>query len=339
MAEARQVRNLYVHFPFCRSKCTYCALYSKVGVSEGARAEYVGKLAREIGALAESRGEGNPFDTVYFGGGSPALCELKPIFASLRTLLGEGCEFTVELHPHDVTAAKLAELKAGGVNRLSIGVQSTDDKTLAAMGRGYTAKEALAAVELARGCFENVGIDLIVGYPGDPNAMTAPFGGLCDLIRHCSVYSLQNERGLKGVPSDEEILDKLREIAEYLEDHGLRRYEISNYSYPGYECSHNLATWRGEDYIGLGEGAFGRVGLDRTKNARVVETVDERTDRIERGIFALRTRDGLDTAGNDEWRRILERFAAEGLVRQTGTLFSLTARGTEVCDTILAELI
>lgn len=322
MAEISEVPNLYVHFPFCRAKCTYCSLYSKVGVSAEARQAYVSKLAERISGR---------FKTVYFGGGSPALCDLRPIFARL-----EGAdEFTVELHPNDITEAKLAELKAGGVNRLSIGVQSLDDKILAEMGRGYTKVEAFKAIELARKSFDNVGIDLIIGYPGDASRVD----GLSELgLTHASVYSLQNERGLKDVPEDDWVLDRLKEAAEYLESIGLKRYEISNYAREGYECRHNFAVWRGEDYLGLGEGAFGRVGLNRTKNGKVYETVDERFDRLERKIFRLRTREGLDASGEPEWLKSLDCFVEEGLLKRDGWIYRLTSRGMEVCDSILAQI-
>lgn len=337
MADSSAVKNLYVHFPFCRAKCTYCSLYSKVGVSESARAEYVRKLANEISSALTPNHQ--PLTTIYFGGGSPALCDLRPIFEKLRGAE----EFTVELHPLDVTKAKLAELKAGGVNRISMGVQSLDDKTLAAMGRGYTVEEALRAFELVRKYFDNAGIDLIVGYPSDESWLGRGDGPKAvrrfSLMTHCSVYSLQNERGLKGVPKDEWVLDRLIEVADELKAMGLGRYEISNYAREGYECKHNLAVWRGEDYLGLGEGAFGRIGLDRTKNGKIYETVSERADQLERKLFRLRTREGLDASGEEAWTRMLDSFVTEGLLTREGAIYRLTDRGTEVCDTILVNLI
>lgn len=340
MAEA--IPNLYVHFPFCRRKCTYCALYSKIGVSESARADYVAALARELTRRCDGRGAQAPFKTVYFGGGSPALCDLRPLFAVLAPYIAPETEFTVELHPSDVTAAKLDELKALGVNRLSMGIQSLDDRTLAAMGRGYTVREALAAFEKAKKRFDNAGIDLIVGYPGDLSwtdltAWTARFR-LFD-VTHCSVYSLQNERNLKDVPSDDWILDRLREVSAELASVGLVRYEISNYAKPGFACRHNLATWRGEDYLGLGEGAYGRVGLTRTKNGRVTDVLTPQADALERKIFRLRTTEGLDAGDSPHWLPILDEFVREGLLIKAGTLYRLTPRGTEVCDSILAELL
>jgi len=343
--------NLYVHFPFCRRKCAYCALYSRTGVSQADRDAYARKVAEEIlrfdGAVWNLR----PAGTIYFGGGSPALCDLKPIFSALRLQLSTTTEFTVELHPLDVNATLLETLKAGGVNRISMGVQSFDDATLAAMGRGYTTEEAVRAFELVKRYFDNAGIDLIVGFPGGPGLRRAPLKRFAELgLRHCSVYSLQNERGLENVPDDDVVLDGIRETAEELKTLGLERYEISNYAAPGYECRHNLAVWRGEDYVGLGEGACGRIGLRRTRGRRAAsgliyesETLSPAEDIKERTIFRLRTREGLDTANFPEWRPILDRFVGEGLLtvsyQRPSTIYHLTARGAEVCDSILAAII
>ena len=169
------VGNLYVHFPFCRRKCRYCALYSHVGVPASARAAYVRQLAASVGSLAEGLARWGVADggfgklmTVYFGGGSPAICDLRPLLAALAPHRTAETEFTVELHPLDVADDVLGMLRDGGVNRISMGVQSLDDATLAAMGRGYTAAEAARAFARVTRVFGNAGIDLIVGYRGDP---------------------------------------------------------------------------------------------------------------------------------------------------------------------------
>ena len=119
---------------------------------------------------------------------------------------------------------------------------------------------------------------------------------------------------------------------------GLESYEISNYAVPGYECRHNLAVWRGEDYIGLGDGACGRIGLKRTKFGKE-ETVTVEFDEKERRLFRLRTREGLDASGRPEWKQTLQKYAQEGLLTQSGEVYRLTERGMEVCDSILAELV
>ena len=371
--------NLYVHFPFCRRKCSYCALYSRVGVSQADRDAYVLRLASEVDKIGQTR-----FDklrTVYFGGGSPALCDLRPLLQALRPLLKNGgdnrqttsdkrgleTEFTVELHPLDVAEDLLKALRDGGVNRISMGVQSLNDATLADMGRGYTLAEAERAFALVKRHFDNGGIDLIVGYPGDEVEVKG-VGGQWNLqrlshwgLRHCSVYALQNERGLKNVPSDDWTLDRLRQIAIGLKEMGLERYEISNYAVPGYECRHNLAVWRGEDYVGLGEGACGRVGLTRTVGRKTgVETssVTPEEDLKERTLFRLRMREGVALSQLRKWgqppglqggqtpcqggktlEEILEKHVKEGLLAKNGEIYRLTERGTEVCDSILAELV
>ena len=162
-------------------------------------------------------------------------------------------------------------------------------------------------------------------------------------LSHCSVYSLQNERGLEGVSPDDAVLDRVGEIAAELATIGLSRYEISNYALSGRECRHNFAVWRGEDYFGLGEGACGRIGLSRTRNSGTrlesVESVSPDFDVRERRIFRLRTREGLDASGFPEWTDVLARHVADGLLTSVGCVYHLTQRGMEVCDTILADLV
>ena len=261
--------------------------------------------------------------------------------------MAANCEFTVELHPLDVTRDLLATLRSGGVNRISMGVQSLDDATLAHMGRGYTADEAESAFALVKEYFDNAGIDLIVGYPvSSGNARLerlAKWG-----LRHCSVYSLILEAhsilakmvGKQGLalPSDDAVLDRIRDVSRFLKSIGLRRYEISNYAAPGFECRHNMSVWRGEDYIGLGEGAHGRIGLVRTESGEA-ETVSPETDEKERHLFRLRTIEGLNASGHPEWIKSLEKFADEGLLAKDGEIYRLTERGSEVCDSMLAELV
>ena len=338
--------NLYIHFPFCRRKCAYCALHSRAGQSAAAREAYAADLAGQIAALRPRP----PFSTIYFGGGSPALCELGPLSDALRPLLGPDTEFTVELHPLDVTREKLEELKALGVNRVSMGLQSLDDDILARMGRGYTFAEAERAFYLIKEHFDNAGIDLIVGYPGEAAALLPRHARLAKWgLAHCSVYSLileeksilarQVASGATTVPDDDTVLNRISIVSRFLADLGLVRYEISNYAKPGCECRHNLATWRGEDYLGLGEGAAGRVGLKRTMNGEVVETLSPERDRRERRLFQLRTRDGISAEGFPEWLAVLEDHVKNGLLARAGDRYRLTERGTEVCDSILADLV
>ena len=382
MGEA--VKNLYVHFPFCRGKCTYCALYSKAGVSPADREAYVISLTRSISPIF-TNGDGSqhsaPLSTIDFGGGSPALCDLRPLFKVLNPLIDKNTEFSVELHPLDVTKETLHVLKDGGVNRVSMGLQSLNDDVLKHMRRGYTFNEAERAFHLIKEYFNNAGVDLIIGYPGDTWGQSPRLQRLADWgLKHCSAYSLILEEKSAlfklaqtgTVPlkmySDEEIMDELSFLSHFLRNIGLRRYEISNYSIPGYECRHNMATWSGEDYYGLGIGAHGRIGLKRTRNwwgqapktgtgtpiysssltsipftqwgqSPEVETISEDFDFKERKLFSLRTAKGLNAGDCPHWIKSLDKFAEEGLLQKENLVYRLTERGFEVCDSILAELI
>ena len=367
--------NLYVHFPFCRAKCAYCALHSRAGSTPEARRAYCARLAAELatwgtvpripGTDPEKAGTVPTLSTIYFGGGSPALCDLSPLFTALRKwgtdpkMLGTVPEFTVELHPLDARPEVLEMLKKGGVNRVSMGVQSLDDDVLKAMGRLHTVAEAAAAFRAVRAAgFTNAGIDLIAGWPGTtPDSWRSTLARATALgLDHCSVYTLIREpktrldlalrRGELALPSDDAALAQIDAARAALAEAGLVRYEISNYARPGCECRHNLAVWRGEDYVGLGEGAHGRRGLVRTASG-VETTVTPEEDAVERALFSLRTREGLSldriarlwpilAPRLPAWREKLEFFKRQGLLQDA---YRLTSRGAEVCDSILADLV
>ena len=346
--------NLYAHFPFCRAKCAYCALHSRAGSTAEARRAYCERIAGQIMALDVA----SNLSTIYFGGGSPALCDLSPLFDALR-VRGNDCEFTVELHPLDAQPQVLERLRAGGVNRISLGVQSLDDGALKAMGRLHTAAEAEAAFRAVRAAgFANAGIDLIAGWPGTTTeSWRTTLARAVELgLDHCSVYTLIREpktrldlavrRGELALPSDDAALAQIDAARAALAEAGLVRYEISNYARPGYECRHNLAVWRGEDYVGLGDGAHGRIGLVRTASG-VETSVTSEEDAVERALFSLRTREGVSlervarlwpilAPRLPAWHETLEFFKRQGLLQDA---YRLTQRGAEVCDSILAELI
>lgn len=366
--------NLYVHFPFCRRKCAYCALYSVAGKSEAFRNEYVEKLSNAI------RKSSCQFKTVYFGGGTPALCDLRPIFNALQNKLHNDYEWTVELSPLDVTYARMKEFYTAGVNRISMGVQSLDDETLKSMKRGHTAEDALIAFKTIREAgFSNAGIDIIAGYPSQSqNAWARTLEKLAEFSPdHCSVYSLIHEEGtlldrevkngILRLPDDDTALDELIMAREVLGALSLERYEISSYAKKGFECKHNLSVWRGEDYLGLGAGAHGRIGRYRTlgtfenltplfpfgDEAHISDSVEltEQEDALERVFFRLRTSEGLNldmmadefpvlSCRVEEWKKKLFRLKDEGFIvpLQNGNVFKLSDRGMEVCDAILSEL-
>ena len=349
--------NLYLHFPFCRSKCAYCALHSHVGRSDEERRAYVERMVSDLESFFSASG-GKPLSTLYFGGGTPALCDLSPIFEVIgRQCRSDDFEFTVELNPLDVSPGLLSGLRQCGVNRISMGVQSFDDIVLRSMGRPHSADQAREAWRMIRDAgFDNAGIDLICGWPCGSEAVAPSDAWMRTLDSaaalnpdHCSVYTLILEPGTRlaaavdsghvSLPSDDFALAELAEAERTLGRIGLERYEISSFAKPGKECCHNLATWRGEDYSGIGEGACSREG-----------------NAVSRVIFRLRLlKEGFSPskAAADfpelaprvgEWSETLDRFAAEGLLTvvasgENSPTYLLTPRGTEVCDTILAELV
>lgn len=311
--------------------------------------------------------EGEPL-TVYFGGGSPALCGLAPLAGALAPLVraaGE-VEFTVELHPLDATDAVLGALRRLGVNRVSMGVQSLDDAALAAMGRLHTAAEAEAAFRRARRAFPNAGLDLIAGWPGVSAAAWRATLGRALALRpvHMSCYALIREpktrldlmarRGEVAIPGDDAALAQIDEAREAFSSAGLARYEVSNYAIPGFECRHNLAVWRGEDYTGIGEGAHGREGLVRTvglASGYERRAVAAGEDAVERALLSLRTAAGLDLSAAARrwpmlapripaWRDELAALEREGILRRPSPcVFAPTSRGFEVCDAVMAALL
>jgi len=352
--------NLYVHFPFCESRCAYCALKARAGVSPAVRRDYCKRIADELAARRDE-----VYETVYFGGGSPGSCDLDPILRVLCGRFAHDAEFTVELHPRDVTSSRLALLRAGGVNRVSLGVQSLDDATLDAMRRGHTANQAEVAFRALKNVFPNAGFDLIAGYPGVSDASwRRTLDRACALApAHVSCYTLIREphtmldlavrRGQLDLPSDDVALDHFAWACEAFASVGLVRYEVSNFARPGYVCRHNLAVWRGADYVGLGDGAHGRLGLRRTVgegSAYRVTTCTPEADARERALFALRLAEGLDLAGIvrrqpllahcvSVWRDTLRSLISSGIVHASAPdRYALTARGMEVCDAVLAEL-
>lgn len=287
----------------------------------------------------------------------------------------------MELNPASATRGVLETLLRSGATRLSFGVQSFDDGVLRRAGRRHDAQTAREAVrEAARLGFRDAGIDLIAGLPGDGAATwrrtleeTLRLG-----LKHVSVYALtvepgtplaeERERGAWEPPDDGEMLERLALAEELLGGAGFARYEISNYAQPGFECRHNLAVWRGEDYLGLGPSAASRAGLRRWTRSRGPEqyvaaleagreppcsedeTLSARADAVERAIFALRLAEGLDTSALQrrfpaqaelfkEWDATLALEAERGLAEKTPEgAWRLTARGREVCDAILGDL-
>jgi putative oxygen-independent coproporphyrinogen III oxidase len=266
--------GIYVHWPFCRSKCPYCDFNSHVR-EQVDQARWRQALLVELDHYAQSTA-GRRLDSVFFGGGTPSLMPPSTVAAVIERVghhwpMSPDVEITLEANPTSVEAANFADLAAAGVNRVSLGVQALDDGALKFLGRGHNAAEALAALDLARKHFRRFSFDLIYARPGQtPGSWAAELKRALDLAgEHLSVYQLTIEantafegayrRGEFVMPTEEIAADLFEATQSTLDAAGLPAYEISNHARPGAECRHNLVYWRGGDYLGVGPGAHGRL--------------------------------------------------------------------------------
>ena len=279
---------LYIHVPFCRRKCRYCAFYSEpLPRGDEARPElWADALLEEMRLEAEVLGR-RSVETVFFGGGTPSL--LSPSLtgrildeAAALFSLEAGAEISMEANPESMTEEKARGFRAAGVNRVSLGVQALDDELLAVLGRVHDKKAALAAFSaLRKAGFTNTGLDLMWGLPGQSAAdWKAQLAEACALSpEHLSCYGLMLEEGTPlfrereklPLPSEEEAAAMYEEGGALLEAAGYRQYELSNYAKEGFACRHNEGYWQGKDYLGLGPAAVSCLGNVRRSNKADLE--------------------------------------------------------------------
>ena len=323
---------LYVHWPFCASKCPYCDFNSHV--RERVDAARFGRALRAELAGEAARAGRRRLASVFFGGGTPSLMPPEVVAGLLEDAarlfeLPDELEITLEANPTSVEAAKLRAFRAAGVNRLSLGVQSLDAEALAFLGRRHSAGEAIAALEHARATFPRLSFDLIYARPGQEEAAWRAElrRALALAADHLSLYQLtiepgtrfatEHARGAFALPEDEAAAAMYRATAEEATGFGLEPYEVSNYARPGAESRHNLTYWRYGDYLGIGPGAHQRLGLDgallaarrhrgpeawlerveRDGHGRVEEEALPPPDRAREALLmGLRLREGIDPA-------------------------------------------
>lgn len=266
--------RIYVHVPFCRSKCHYCNFYS-LNTSEDIPG-YLSALKTEFRVRSQIfddhffRNPGNDLDSVYIGGGTPSVLsdsqfeELLGIFDSFSVK-----EFTVEMNPETVTAEKAVLLRKHGVNRVSLGVQSTKNDILARIGRTHRFETVPHSLQILRDSgISNISIDFITGFSGQEKTDADKFVEIARrFARHISVYSLEYEGKIIKVMDEDAERDLFDYLKSELQDAGFHRYEISNFALDGYESAHNTAYWNREPYLGLGPGAASFDGKQREENA------------------------------------------------------------------------
>jgi oxygen-independent coproporphyrinogen-3 oxidase len=361
--------------PFCEAKCTYCDFFSVPGEGQDLQGTLDALLVE-----AERRAPRRP-RTVYLGGGTPSYYPVEDLARLLDGLdrsssfRSSASEVTCECNPESLDLEKARALRELGVDRLSIGFQSLDPRILSLFGRVHTREQSLAAFEAARTAgFERLSIDLIYGVPGQElEAWEAELDRIAALApEHISAYQLTYEEGtLMYSWSEERSLDRLseeRELAFFqaahhrLQAHGYNAYEVSNFSFYGYECLHNLNYWRNGHYVGIGPSAVSKLGVTRFGNPRQIvawrqalsagrlpavweETPDEGTRLGETWWLGLRTREGLSPGearsraglaeGSDPSAELASELLARGFLEQAdGDRLRLSERGWPVADAI-----
>ncbi len=343
--------RVYLHIPFCRSKCGYCDFCS--GHPLELKDRYLAALRRE----RNLRLRPGPLDSVYWGGGTPSLLspgELRPLMEGL--CLAPGAEVTIEANPEDILPENLAGWSALGINRISVGVQSLRDDELAALGRRRSVREARTAMDALAGSWQNWSVDLIAGAAGQTCASL--LATLDEVVGHgpphLSLYALEVKPGSAVEALDGDAMaDLLSEAWGFLEAEGYRHYEISNFCRPGRESRHNLGYWRRDPYCGLGASAHSFEDGVRSWNLDAPEAYvraleagegaregEERLDaaqaRWEELLLQLRLDEGVERAcvRPADWRPLLD----AGLAAARGERVALTGRGMLVFNEVALYL-
>lgn len=387
MTASSNSSGLYVHVPFCDGKCHYCAFYS-LPYSRPRAEAWLEAVQAELAAARRLLPHFAP-ETLFMGGGTPSMLE-PDLLESLLELINRmvvpqpSREWTCEANPGSLDTLKSSLLRDHGVNRISLGVQSLADPVLQRLGRRHSASDVLRSVSaIQEAGYDNWNLDLIACVPGV--GLDAWRRTLLDAVAlgspHLSVYSLTRDEGSRlaceigtgrsRLLDDEEQLQMLDEAEAILTREGFRRYEISNYARPGFECRHNLSCWRGENYLGLGCAASSRLGRRRWTNppdlasyadawkgagqtlpaTADTEELTPETDALERLIFGLRMAEGVNldailtvtglqnSSHGTRWNAILVRLEKEGLLQGESGRWWLTARGRALADHVAVELI
>jgi len=369
---------LYVHWPFCVSKCPYCDFNSHVrsAIDQDIwREALLADLAHEARLLP-----GRRLSSIFFGGGTPSLMEPPTVGAIIEAATthwqsADKVEITLEANPNSVEAARFADLAQAGVNRVSLGLQSFDDSALAFLGRAHSAREGFAALATAQKHFRRVNFDLIYALPGDTeDSWAATLGQALSLgTSHLSLYQLTIEPGTRFAamvarrefePLEPDAAASLYELTDAMTSAGgMPAYEISNHARSGQESRHNLTYWRYGDYAGIGPGAHGRRLGRRTVRHKKPENFLSALARNGHGIaeeaplssaeaadealvMGLRLSEGIDPHAIADRFGLpgivspdrIERLVASGHLKRSGSRIALTARGRLLLDYILGQI-
>lgn len=365
------MKGLYIHIPFCMQKCKYCDFISYAGREEKIR-EYLDALYSEM-----KKYKGTEIDTVFIGGGTPSVLSAKDIGVLCQNIkqsfsLSHDCEITMESNPGTLTEEKISAMLHGGINRISVGVQSFDDNELNIIGRIHTADDAYNNICLLKKCgFDNINIDLMTALPNQnmeslqktlKTAVSLP-------VTHISAYSLiiedntplerEYSRGELILPTEDEDREMYQYTVGYLAEQGFNRYEISNFSKPGYECRHNIKYWECREYIGLGTAAHSYINSERFSNAdslcaylageigeRITLTENDKISefmmmglRMQKGVSVAEFKNRFGLNIKEFFAPQLEKFISLDLMEEKNGCYRLTDKGIDISNSIMCEFI
>lgn len=372
--------ELYLHMPFCVRKCAYCDFLSFPSGAETQRM-YAKRLMEDIDVMGKRYGE-IPVETIFIGGGTPSVPDSGLIVEIMEHVrhafhVADGAEISMEANPGTVTREKLTDYRKAGINRLSFGLQSANDRELKLLGRIHTWAEFLESFTLARKCgFANLNIDLMSALPGQTcESWKETLSRVTDLDpEHISAYSLiieegtpfgeryGSEEGRKLLPDEDSEREMYHETKRFLKDCGYERYEISNYAKPGRECRHNIGYWTGVPYLGLGLGASSYLdGCRFTVNPDMKQYLEEKPGmfadiekltkkdmeeeffyvglRMTAGVSLSEFERRFGISAKEVYPGLMETFVKEKAARFEGDRFVLTDYGLDVSNYIMAQFL
>lgn len=372
--------ELYLHMPFCVRKCAYCDFLS-FPTDQETQNLYTRRLREDIDAMGKKYGD-IPVDTIFIGGGTPSVPDSALIVGIMEHVrkafhVAEGAEISMEANPGTVTREKLTDYRRAGINRLSFGLQSANDRELKLLGRIHTWAEFLESFHLARECgFTNINIDLMSALPGQTReSWKDTLKRVTDLNpEHISAYSLiiedgtpfgekyGSEEGRKLLPDEDSEREMYHETKRFLQDCGYERYEISNYAKPGRACRHNIGYWTGLPYLGLGLGASSYMdGCRFAVNSDMKQYLEEKpgmfTDvekltkkdmeeeffyvglRMTAGVSLSEFERRFGVSAKDVYPGLMETFVEEKAAAFQGDRFVLTDYGLDVSNYIMAQFL
>ncbi|MBQ7185291.1 MAG: radical SAM family heme chaperone HemW [Alphaproteobacteria bacterium] len=346
--------NIYIHVPFCISKCNYCAFFSSACKNPDWD-EYERQIVGEISYWANTMGRIS-VPTIFFGGGTPSLMPAKTLERILNKIRSEfnldsDIEITLESNPGTIDSEKLSDFCSVGINRLSVGIQSLDDDKLHFLGRKHTAHDALKLIDCAMQKHIRLSGDFIYGMPGED---VSDIIKLCEQInsiglKHCSLYELTIEKNTPfgkmklEMPDNQTMADMYIAIQNNLK---LSRYEVSNYANENEHCKHNQNIWDGGAYIGIGNGAAGRVFLNNTwyeqmGNNAIFQPIDNNARAIEKVLTGMRTIRGVELS--DDVKNVIDLGFAKSvpdMLRFTNNnRIVATDAGIMILDEIITKLV